>query len=490
MPQTHAKLSPKRRRAGGKRSKLGCRTCRIRHIKCDETPVSCRNCTDTGRCCEGYYQCQLPRKRGRPQQRAATPTTLPLISLEFANGRRGLMTADERRCFAYFQNRTIPAILGFFDSVLWQKLVLQVSQAEPAVYHAVIALSAVHTDAEMKGMTLADEALENNQWKRFALEQSGRSFNLLTQRRNSQDPQLTVVILLCCLLFVVQELLQGQYKNAFKHLRSGLRILKESQIYKQQSIDAFNVDNFRIGGPLLCIDKGIEDQAAMFVISSVQEGRQAFDIIASAVFRFLEKCWSMSDAEIANGYSSLDLTRTHLLSQASHVEWLFHHFCEDSYARLNLKDQRGADILNLLMDGLSLALETCLLQSDDASHQYYTPRYKNQLSMAESIIGKLPERPSITLDVGVIPALYLVAVGCDDYGVRWQAIQALQAWPHREGSFDSTLLARIAAERMKNEPCSNDHSQHTGPELSPRKVLVAGTQEELQARINMMVRPV
>ncbi|KGO52607.1 hypothetical protein PEX1_046290 [Penicillium expansum] len=45
------------------KSRLGCKTCKIRHKKCDETHPACFECTSTGRECDGYEQAVDKRTR-------------------------------------------------------------------------------------------------------------------------------------------------------------------------------------------------------------------------------------------------------------------------------------------------------------------------------------------------------------------------------------------------------------------------------------------
>ncbi|CEJ62192.1 hypothetical protein PMG11_10700 [Penicillium brasilianum] len=104
-------------------------------------------------------------------------------------------------------------------------MILQTSHLDPAVYHAANMLAAVHQDSEANEMRLSGENLQRAR-HRFAIQQSSRAYTHLSQRRASNDPQYREVMLVCCLLFVISELLLGRYDNAFQHLHSGLRILK------------------------------------------------------------------------------------------------------------------------------------------------------------------------------------------------------------------------------------------------------------------------
>lgn len=66
----------------------------------------------------------------------------------------GLSENDrEIRCFQYFYERTAPALAGYSGSMFWSPFVLQVSQREKSIWHAIIALGSLHEDFE-KGLNL------------------------------------------------------------------------------------------------------------------------------------------------------------------------------------------------------------------------------------------------------------------------------------------------------------------------------------------------
>jgi hypothetical protein len=57
--------------------------------------------------------------------------------------------------------------------------------------------------------------------------------------------------------------------------------------------------------------------------------------------------------------------------------------------------------------------------------------------------AQLPKNPRFSLDIGIIPPLYLTATKCRDPTVRREAINLLFASPRQEGIWDSVLCARI-----------------------------------------------
>ncbi|KAH8808719.1 hypothetical protein F5884DRAFT_753238 [Xylogone sp. PMI_703] len=46
----------RRSRASKPKVRTGCTTCKIRHVKCDETKPACMRCVKFGRQCDGYAQ--------------------------------------------------------------------------------------------------------------------------------------------------------------------------------------------------------------------------------------------------------------------------------------------------------------------------------------------------------------------------------------------------------------------------------------------------
>ncbi|KAI2921085.1 transcriptional regulator family: Fungal Specific TF [Aspergillus niger] len=458
-----SRLGSMNRRFGGKRSRTGCRTCRARRVKCDETPGACRRCTSAGRVCDGYEVQRLPLMRD--------PWTK--ISPELRSGFQWVITSDESRCFSYFQHHTVPTFREMFDSSLWQHLVLQIGQSEPAVYHATVALSAIHQDAESRGMPLAANFPGRSQgpWLRFAQEQLGRAFQSFTRRRASSDPWLRNVTLLCCLLFVLSDLLQGDYDDAFTHLQSGLRILCELQAARelvaptprQELVEhclvaAFaqldmSTAHYGLGGPLLCIDslptQWQSQPTSAVAFANLEEARTAFNLVTSAGYRFMISGEEILLGDIKRNYATIQSTQLRVRSLASRFWRSFEPFYHNSYHLLNHKEQRSVELIHLQYLGLMVSLETIPLADNPAALAAVTPAIEKVVSLAESIMTRFPERPTISIDVGVLPPLYNGALVCQDYRVRWRAIKLLRAWPHREGPFDSNWILALAEEALR-----------------------------------------
>ncbi|KAL6248806.1 hypothetical protein RBB50_003869 [Rhinocladiella similis] len=220
-----------------KRSKFGCRTCKIRRVKCDEGRPACQTCLSTGRICDGYgiwggggnTYGQRMRKadwdRGRDPVRthALITTTLSASSL----------TTDESLHFDWFRHRSKPKLPGAFPTQLWQQVIIQASMTEPAVLHAVLGLSSSHRSDVMKHVRL-EQHTPADELDRFILLQYSKAIKHLHPRLQRGDRETSIVALVACVLFVHMENMLGQYNSSLMHLTSGISILKN--LYSPSSV--------------------------------------------------------------------------------------------------------------------------------------------------------------------------------------------------------------------------------------------------------------
>ncbi|KAL6230326.1 hypothetical protein BDW75DRAFT_223078 [Aspergillus navahoensis] len=449
---------PKRRRNYIRRSRTGCRTCRLRHVKCDETPVACRNCLSNGWKCEGYEMARLPLQGKRRQ---SVPST-PAVAFRWA------VTSDEKRCVSFFLHRTVESLASFSDSSLWHELVFHMCCTEPAVYHAVVALSAVNQDLERHGIPMPGTD-SSSSWHQFALEQCMRSFGLLNKRHVSQDPQLRKVVLVCCLLFVMLELVLGHYDDATVHLQSGLAILKEMRIQRctlgltQATIEDGLLEAFLhleaqatqhgVLEPALSIDDellyGQRYDDYLYEFQGLQDVRRALGPLINTGIPFLEKCWSKPAEEILAMYGDLHDKQQRLLSGLYRFGTHFSRFQHTAYHHLAAKEQRGADMLRLMYLTLDITVKTCLYTGGTPEPPWYSVDYEDLLSKTLSVIEKFNDRPLMMIETGVCPPLFMIAAHCPDWSVRMRAIDALKSWHHCEGYMNSKLVADIVVEVMK-----------------------------------------
>lgn len=412
----------------------------------------------TGRKCDGYDLVRLPLRK------------LSMSCLEVQPG--WVTTNDERRCFAYFQRCSLPNLGLAFNPSLWRKTVLQIGLVDPAVYHAAIMLGSVHEDSVENRMRLSGENL-HRALHRFALEQASRAYSFLSQRQASQDPQLREVVLVCCLLFLISELLLGRYDKAAHHLQSGLHIIKETQEYQLQIscrsllLDTTLVEVFQkldvecshFGpgtrfGANHELDQDWLSRNVFSELRNVEDVHKSVTLLMNEGIPFLARCWPLSGGEIAACYGELSNRQQQLLSLYFQFQERFQTFKDIYYNNIDHLEQRAVDLLQIQCLGQILSLKTCLIKGPIPTRM--TPEYLALLSAHESFLGKFSERPSFTLDYGIIPGLWVVASQCPQYSVRIEAIKMLQSWPHAEAFKNSNVAASLALEIIKKELQAED----------------------------------
>ncbi|KAE8147965.1 hypothetical protein BDV25DRAFT_142241 [Aspergillus avenaceus] len=444
---------PRRRKARTRRSKAGCRTCRARHIQCDETPGACDNCSSTGRVCDGYDTYRLPPIR----KKALT------VPLQLSPNR--LMTCDEKRCFSYFVYHIVPMI-EVVQSDLWQKLIFQMNDAEPAVYHSIIALSAVHHDMERRFAASPNHALRHSRWHQFSLEQSIRAFALLNSRHASNDPKKKEVVLLCCLLFVHTDLLRGDYENAFNHLQSGMRILNEYGNHSDlpgslmekaltRAFEHLGVQVISLG----IIHRGIPhlESVKFSEIHNVHQAHQAMDRAMKHVLTFTNSVTTLSDEGIDLRFTHLQQFQKQLLVMLEDLQQSCKSFLRESYSHLSRKEQKAVDILAIRQLGVALLVKLVLPGQEPPPP---ITEFKAVWLLIEIFLEKYPERPILMVDTGINPTLTLLSLAYPDRSIRWKAIRELQLWSHCEGPWDSIILGRICEMIIRDEigPDGTDQS--------------------------------
>jgi hypothetical protein len=179
-----------------------------RRIKCDEARPICLRCSSTVRKCDGYEAISPQSRLG--DNRLRLPSYRPPVFGRSENER-------ETRSFQYFYERTVSSLAGYGGSEFWSRLVLQVSQHEKSVWHALVALGALHENFENYHDIAAFGLLQNAQ-DNFAIQEYVAAIRALldpsspllpdtcTRASTETTTNITVdVCLISCILFVCFE---------------------------------------------------------------------------------------------------------------------------------------------------------------------------------------------------------------------------------------------------------------------------------------------
>ncbi|KAM5344913.1 hypothetical protein ACJ41O_010775 [Fusarium nematophilum] len=122
------------------------------------------------------------------------------------------MNHQEHEAFDYFQRFITVKLPGVFQSEFWARLTIQASAQEPAVLHAVIALSSAQRGDSSLTLRAYNTAIRQLQGH---LERQDRYAIRLTR--------------IACMVFICLEFLRGSVAAGEVHLRNGLRLLQGLQ---------------------------------------------------------------------------------------------------------------------------------------------------------------------------------------------------------------------------------------------------------------------
>lgn len=213
-----------RKRKWSARSKNGCITCRIRHVKCDEAKPSCMRCMLSNRVCD-------------PAD-AFPPQSLPAMNLSIQAAPAGIDCSPlASQTFHNFRHSIVASIARGFDHDFWSGDVLKASHTYPAVWHACLALAATFQNTA----TLKTKQMNNylkDVLDMFALQQYNLAIRYAMKLLQNQRPSYAdkEALLLTTIMFTGLSSLQGNHKQAFVHAKNGVQIFNQWGLWDEESI--------------------------------------------------------------------------------------------------------------------------------------------------------------------------------------------------------------------------------------------------------------
>ncbi|KAJ6035647.1 uncharacterized protein N7446_010408 [Penicillium canescens] len=222
------RTTPPSGRIGSSKSRSGCKTCKIRRVKCGEEKPSCLRCTSTGRKCDFENNAIGTSPPTPSMPTSLIPSPSHTLSSSPNSGRR------ERRAFGYYFQHAAQYLSGGMDIDFWTGVAPQICRTEPAVWDAIIAISALF---EYPEQCLDFTFLRHKQKDAHLLKQSqkealvwySRSISSIHSQieRGSADPYIALI---SCVLFICVETIQGRMEEALQLLRQGMSLILDLRV--------------------------------------------------------------------------------------------------------------------------------------------------------------------------------------------------------------------------------------------------------------------
>lgn len=448
---------------------------RIRKVKCDETKPYCLRCTKTGRKCDGYLDPRNLALRRRPKEPTPQDRVLgPLLDLS---------TPEEKRAFYFFQHVTAPCISGDFDAVFWRSVVLQVAQAEPAVRHAVLAVSTLH-----EGLTQGTivQSTDGCLTQSFALQQYNKAIARLLDQINN-PPTKPLASLLTCVLFVCIEFLQGKNKASLIHLEQGRQLLTRlDERYNGPEMECIlrhivplytrlSLTSFLFGGTPLQLPDSLKSRGEIpDTFSSMDHLRYFMHEFMEQAFRFTHRARPVknsSDSISQEAMQLLEVEQDRLLCRLAKFNVAFSLFQAS-------RSKPGPDntllVLQMYLHAQYIWISTAL-SSSEVAYDNYLAQFAAIVPLAAAYIDfetspqnqpvfppqksgsaagpiypfsglnqKLPGS-NFTFETHIIPPLYYVATKCRHPLIRRSALDLLRRDPfRRENLWRASVMGSLA----------------------------------------------
>ncbi|KAL9621604.1 MAG: hypothetical protein Q9160_003996 [Pyrenula sp. 1 TL-2023] len=400
--------------------------------------------------------------------------------------------AREERAFNFFRQCTLTPVGMGLGWSSWGIMVLQNSEADSTLRHAVVALGALH---EKIVRPWHDKTPDERQHTTFAYGEYHKSIMQLREKLLTSQKKLLESITLSCMLLTIFDFGHGDDLSGIAHLRGGLTLLRmflndspllqpktqasliwrfdESDseqnftasslqqqfyhplIYAYAWMDLWSSAWFDVecSFPEVTVLRGLQVQLRDPGDDGLNEVDRHCENLAALERRARELLRTVDavnmQPEQARNLAPFSALKEDLIKKLG--DW--HRSCESLLAQEQLDALHRHRLLVAMMNNhkIWIALMACEANSTTSrDYQPYTQNFELILSMAAEALETAPtlSRPVDTAPFvvgdGIIHALYLTAVKCSDPIISAKAIGLLESRQWREGAWDSSAMAKIA----------------------------------------------
>ncbi|KAK3295848.1 uncharacterized protein B0H64DRAFT_321598 [Chaetomium fimeti] len=410
-------------------------------------------------------------------------------------------SSDDRRAFHFFQHITAPCLSGDLDGAFWRVLVLQICQSEPAVRHAVLAVSSLHEGMVQATMTPYLNAEDRNS---FALYQYNRAIACLLDQMRTVDAR-PLVPLLTCVLFVCIELMQSKDRESLLHLEQGRQILSqlgrknptrnpEIDLIKQHLVPMYtrlSLTSLMFGG------EPVEIPSPLKTLTEVPMMFETIDEVRYALYDFMDQCLRFAKTTRLAKLSDIppeqmrafEKEQDHLLRKLAKFNVAFSLY-RSTKSRGNLV---GPIALIQIHIHTTFIWVSTALSHHETVFDDYVDTFSAIIPLATDFINSLSVPPAhpeqhgapaapapsaadtrrfatvFTFEMYIIAPLYFVAAKCRHPIIRRAALDLLRRNPtRRENLWRANVMAAIAERTMRiEEKHLRANSQPHSPQPSP-----------------------
>lgn len=394
------------------------------------------------------------------------------------------MSVAERQNLQWFGLRTARKLPATCQTDFWSKLIPQASHSQPAVLHASLALAALHREILLAGApsprrpcadTWATQMPARRQQHPSQVSSAHylKALRLLRAHASTVDATSTVhedgvslqALLIACILFISLECMKGELPAAHTHIRSGLAILEAAACPVDTWIgEAFARMELQFTLWTLFASNAYNYSPRASILGDVTSAqprqfcsfKEAWDILGDAIIKaahLTRICYDRKRngtfIEARDSFSKQQqaILRTLRQWRARFDLMLKKPPPDPILGPLSAAGRKISLLIPVYHDMATIMTELCLCAGHESAFDTQLPRFQSMLQLLQDLyrVDKVsPDLRHFIMDLGCLAPLHYVAVKCRDHGVRWQAVEALEAAAHREGIWDARVTAAVA----------------------------------------------
>ncbi|CAI7670129.1 unnamed protein product [Penicillium pancosmium] len=503
------------------KSRLGCKTCKIRRVKCDLSQPSCLKCLSTGRTCDGYgamplackteqieikpthnhnesadgdgYDGYLPcttisayepkqwhsKDRCRISQNLGPLTVLPMT---------GSIQAE---AMSFFEDISIKHLNEYRPCESWRKTLMLFSQTVPSVRHAATALAMIHRkylDHHSNDRVYEPYFMKDKLLDKTSLLHYNRAIQLLLKPNSGDSAEITAVTLLVSYLFTCFDHLVGDDVQAVKHLRGGVELsrnIDNATIYDYACHDSQPSGFHAIIGQVTKQIRRLDMQAGMFLVdwspANIEEQFTPHLILFDSAFGSLDQAadhlqslvsqvmWLRNTEQQTSPMGTVPPLPSSLkgmvLGQLETWSSLFENLLQRGHrSESAFETDRLVSLLRLQHTIARILLSTCHGPGGEMDYDNFLPQFQQCVALACEVAAAHQRyagssMSTFTPEIGIIPILYIIGAKCRHHLVRREALGILRCQLIREASWDSIATASVVERVIEIEEGAGGEEQ-------------------------------
>ncbi|KAK6837121.1 hypothetical protein RU639_001593 [Aspergillus parasiticus] len=434
------------------KSRTGCRTCKARRIRCDESWPACKRCTSTGRRCDG------PSK-------AATSVTVSFAHVVTIGTMKKLPASivyendQEARYVAYFLERIALGSAGQSNIPSLRALMIQGVLGDAAVRECAIAMSVLMLEANAKqqstGCLLASSC--GNARYKLALKKYGKALSSVRALLSHSDRKSVEAALLCGIICIWFEVLIKDHLSALSHLDQCLNIVQMSPVLGRGEIDGDIKEAYvkldiqaaiHVGArsPVLLVE---ETKPIPYIFNTFGEAEHKFNAEYGTVM-FLSR-----RAAAPYRYKQPDSIPLELLAEAQLLlerleQWnstfRYSYSCQKAQGDPQMTPQV---CLLLIQYHMAVITASTCFYAEEMIYDRFLSNFNHMIQLAKKLVSWWHSRPAgstlgVPVNMGVVQPLYMIATKCRVTSLRQNAIDMLASMPNDKGVWEGPVVASVA----------------------------------------------